>query len=320
MEGEVRHSRVESNGIRMHVVEQGNQEGSVVLLIHGFPELWFSWRHQMSELARNGYRAIAPDMRGYGDTDAPSDPQLYTVFHLVGDLIGLLDHLQVPQAFVVGHDWGANVAWNLCLFRPDRVRALVNLSVPYRPRSPSYKPSDVFKKFGDGFYISQFQEPGRAESSFARYDVSTLVKKFLSIKIPDLIAPSGMEIIDFLETPLSLPSWISEDEVEYFASKFQKSGYTGPLNYYRMMDVNWNLLAPWQGAKILVPTKLIVGDKDIGFESFGTKGYITGSAFRNFVPNVEVVIIDGYHFLQQERAEKVTAEIMAFFSSLAKDE
>ncbi|ONK75742.1 uncharacterized protein A4U43_C03F20060 [Asparagus officinalis] len=319
MEGETRHTRIQTNGIRMHVAEQGDPEGPVVLFIHGFPELWLSWKHQMSESARNGYRAIAPDLRGYGDTDSPPDPRLYTILHLVGDLIGLLDHLKVQQAFVVGHDWGASVAWHLCLFRPDRVRALVNLGVPYIPQSPTNKPSNFFQNFGDGFYINQFQEPGRAESSFARHDVSTVIKKFLSTKIPSLIAPSGMEIIDFLDEPSQLPSWLSEDELKYFANKFQKSGFTGPLNYYRMMDVNWNLLAPWNGAKICVPAKLIAGDKDIGFESFGTKDCITGDTFRNYVPNAEVVIIDGHHFLQQERAEKVTEEIMTFFNSITKE-
>lgn len=317
MEGKVRHSQVQTNGIRMHVAEQGKEGGPVVLFIHGFPELWLSWRHQMSELARRGYRTIAPDMRGYGDTDVPSDPQSYTIFHLVGDLVGLLDHFQVAQALVLGQDWGATIAWHLCLFRPDRVRALVNLGIPYMPRSPS-KPTDIFKQFGDGFYGNQFQEPGRAETSFACYDVQMVIKKFLSIKLPDLIAPPGMEIIDFLEA--SLPSWINDDVVAYFASKFQKTGFTGALYYYRMMDMNWALVGPWQGAKISVPVKLIVGDKDIGFESYGTKDYIRGNIFKSYVPNVEVVVIDGYHFLQQERADEVNAEILAFFGSLCKEE
>ncbi|KAJ4769487.1 alpha/beta-Hydrolases superfamily protein [Rhynchospora pubera] len=313
---EVRHRQVATNGITMHVAEQGDLSAPPVLLLHGFPELWLSWRHQMAALAANGYRAIAPDLRGYGDTDVPADPAVYTIFHIVGDLIGLLDQLELPRVFVVGHDWGANVAWQLCLFRPDRVRALVNMGVPYFPRLPSVKPSERFKAFGEGFYITQFQEAGGAENSFAKYDVLTVLKKIFSIKMDNLSAPPGMEIMDFLEAPTSHPEWISENELQYFSEKFQKNGFTGPLNYYRNMDLNWALMAPWQGAKIQVPTKFILGDKDIGCISFGTSMYVKSGGLKSIVPNLEVVIIDGHHFIQQEKAEEVTSEILSYFSSL----
>ncbi|KAJ8631027.1 hypothetical protein MRB53_024350 [Persea americana] len=307
MDSEVRHRKVGTNGLEMHIAEQGRSGGPLVVLLHGFPELWISWRHQMRELANQGYHVVAPDMRGYGDTDSPPSPSSYTYFHLVGDIIGLLDHLGHHQqkAFVVGHDWGAWVAWYLSLFRPDRVRALVILGVPYMPRSATTKPTESFNRlFGEGFYISQFQDPGRAEKSFSHYDCYTIMKKFLLIMKPDLlIAPPDMEIIDFLDTPTSLPPWLTEEELQYFASKFQKSGFTGPLNYYRAMDLNWELLAPWQGSTVTAPTKFIVGDKDIGF-SLGTKDYVEGEVFKSFVPKVEVVIMDGHHFIQQEKAEE----------------
>ncbi|XP_058085751.1 uncharacterized protein LOC131233156 [Magnolia sinica] len=315
MANELTHRVVRTNGIDMHVAEQGS--GPLVLLIHGFPGLWASWKNQIAELAKHGYHVVAPDMRGYGDTESPTDPTSYSIFHLVGDLVGLLQVLGHQQAFVVGHDWGAVVAWHLCLFRPDMVKALVNLGVPFWPRSPNIKPKTLRQKFGDGFYISQFQEPGRAEKAFGLYDHLTLMKKFHLIDKPDLIAPPGMEIIDFLDTPSSLPAWITEEELQYFASKFQKSGFTGPLNYYRAMDLNWELLAPWQGSKISVPTKFIAGDKDIGFHSFGIKDYIMGSDFKRCVPNVEVVVIDGYHFIQQEKAKEVTNEILSFLANFS---
>ncbi|XP_078148966.1 epoxide hydrolase 2-like [Carex rostrata] len=315
---EVRHRQVATNGITMHVAEQGELSGSPVLLIHGFPELWLSWRHQMAALAANGYRAIAPDLRGYGDTDVPADPAAYTIFHIVGDVIGLLDHLELPRVFVVGHDWGAIVAWHLCLFRPDRVKALVNMTLPYFPRHPSVKPTDRFKALGEGFYITQFQEPGRAETSIAKYGALTILKKIFSIKMDNLCAPPGMEIMDFLQVPTSLPEWISDNELQYFAEKFQKNGFTGPLNYYRNFDTNWALTAPWQGAKILVPTKFIVGDKDIGFKSFGTEMHIKSGGFKASVPDLDVAIINGcYHFIQQEKAEEVASEILSYFSSLS---
>ncbi|XP_057997286.1 uncharacterized protein LOC131176301, partial [Hevea brasiliensis] len=229
------------------------------------------------------------------------------------------DELGEEQAFVIGHDWGAEIAWHLCLFRPDRVKALVNLGVPYRPRSPQFKPSHYFTKYGRGFYISQFQEPGGAENSFSKYDSVTILKKFLLINAPDLLAaPPGVEIIDFLETPSLLPPWITEEELQFSASKFQKTGFTGALNYYRAMDLNWELLGAWQGAKITVPTKLIIGDKDLGFVSFGTKDYINGEIFKSFVPNLEAVVIDGHHFIQQEKAEQVSNEILSFFSKKPK--
>ncbi|XP_029118780.1 epoxide hydrolase 2 isoform X3 [Elaeis guineensis] len=156
----ISHRTVEVNGIRMHVAEKG--EGPPVLLLHGFPELWYTWRHQIAGLAARGYRAIAPDLRGYGDTDAPPDVASYTVFHLVGDLVALLDTLALSQVFVVGHDWGAFVAWHLCMLRPDRVKALVNLSVPFMSRNPAAKPLDrVRASYGDEYYIIRFQDFAR---------------------------------------------------------------------------------------------------------------------------------------------------------------
>ncbi|KAJ4782842.1 alpha/beta-Hydrolases superfamily protein [Rhynchospora pubera] len=313
---EVRHCQVATNGIMMHVAEQGDLSATPVLLLHGFPELWLSWRQQMDALAANGYRAIAPDLRGYGDTDVPDDPTAYTIFHIVGDLIGLLDQLELSRVFVVGHDWGATVAWHLCLFRPDRVKALVNMGVPFFERHPSVKPTDQFKVFGEGFYVTQFQEAGRAETSFAKYDVLTVLKKYYSIKIDNLTAPPGMEIMDFLEAPTSHPEWFSEDELQYFSEKFQKNGFTGPFNYYRNMDMNWALIAPWQGAKIEVPTKFIIGERDTGFISFGTGTYIKSGGLKAIVPKLEVVAIDGHHFIHREKAEEVTSEILSYFSSL----
>ncbi|KAK6946294.1 Alpha/beta hydrolase fold-1 [Dillenia turbinata] len=312
---EITHRRIQANGIWMHIAEKG--KGPLVLLIHGFPELWSSWTYQIDHLASHGFHVVAPDMRGYGDSDSPADPTSYTILHLVGDLIGLLDELGAKKAFVVGHDWGAEVAWHFCLFRPDRVQALVNLSIPYRPRSPELKPTQAFNQFfGAGFYVTQFQELGRAEKSFSKYDCVTILKKFLFINAPDLLAaPPRVEIIDFLENPSSLPPWITQEELEFRASKFRKAGFTGALNYYRAMDLNWELLRPWQGAKITVPTKFIVGDKDLGFQSFGTKDYINGGGLKSFVPDLEVLVIDGHHFIQQEKAKEVTQEILSFFKN-----
>jgi len=155
MEG-ISHRMVKVNGIDMHIAEKG--QGPVVLFLHGFPELWYSWRHQILALSSLGYHAVAPDLRGYGDTEAPASISSYSCLHIVGDLIALIDYLGVEQVFLVAHDWGALIGWYLCLFRPDRVKAYVCLSVPYRSRNPKMKPVDSMKLvFGEDYYMCRFQ-------------------------------------------------------------------------------------------------------------------------------------------------------------------
>ncbi|CAN6352537.1 unnamed protein product [Urochloa humidicola] len=327
--GEVRHWTAYINGISLHVAESGPSAGPAVLLIHGFPELWLSWRHQMAALAARGFRALAPDLRGfralapdlrgYGDSSVLADPAAYSIIHIVGDLVALLDHLRLPKVFVVGHDWGAHVAWHLCLFRPDRVRAAAILGIPYFPRGP--RPlTESFAKLGDGFYINQFQEPGRAERAFGRYDVVTVLKKFYALEIDEFIAPAGVEIIDFLQTPSSPPTWMTDDELGQYAEKFQKTGFTGPLNYYRMLETNWRITAPWTGAKITVPVKFILSKNDIGLQPLGTEKYVKSGGLKSYVPNLEVSIIEGHHFVQQEKAERVNSEILSFLDKFTSEE
>src|ERR1700726_1455392 len=162
MTTEVTHRTLETNGIRMHLAEQG--EGPLVVLCHGFPESWYSWRHQLPAVAAAGFHAVAPDMRGYGQTDRPEPIDQYTLFHLVGDMVGLLDELGEKQAVIAGHDWGAPVAWHAALMRPDRFRAVIGLSVPYRPRG-SVAPTTVMPQNADAsFYQLYFQAPGVAEA------------------------------------------------------------------------------------------------------------------------------------------------------------
>src|SRR5215475_12932233 len=157
---------IKSNGINLNVVEQG--QGPLVLLCHGFPESWYSWRHQMDALAAAGFRAVAPDMRGYGKSDRPEAIDQYTMLHFIGDLVGLLDGLDAPRAAIVGHDWGAGIAWQAARLRPDRFRAIVSLSVPFRPRSPA-RPTSLMPQTAEAqFYQLYFQEPGVAEAEFEK--------------------------------------------------------------------------------------------------------------------------------------------------------
>ncbi|CAF2019001.1 BnaC07g32000D [Brassica napus] len=294
----VREKKIKTNGIWLNVAEKGDEGRPLVLLLHGFPETWFSWRHQIDYLSSHGYHVVAPDLRGYGDSEFLPSHESYTVSHLVADVIG----------------------WSLCLFRPDRVKGFISLSVPYSPRDPNLKPSEFSKTFGDGLYITQFQKPGRAEAAFAKHDCKTVMKKFLLTTRTDfMVAPPGTEIIDDLVIPSEIPEWITEEEIQVYADKFQKSGFTGPLNYYRAMDLNWEILAPWEGSKILVPTKFIAGGRDIGAKE--TMEYVKGEMFKSIVPNVEVVVIeDGHHFIQQEKAKHVSEEILSFFNKLRTTE
>ncbi|KAJ9699643.1 hypothetical protein PVL29_005487 [Vitis rotundifolia] len=233
---EIQHRTVEANGLNIHIAEKG--QGPIILFLHGFPELWYSWRHQIHALASLGYRAVAPDLRGYGDTDAPADGTSYTSLHVVGDIIGVLDAIGADRVFVVGHDWGAVMAWYLCLYRPDRVKALVNMSVPFSPRNPMRKPlASLRALLGDDYYICRFQEPGVIEAEFAEIGVDRVLKHFLTYRNPaPLLLPKGNAFGDDPATPIVLPSWLSEEEVHYYTTKYQKTGFTGGLNYYRSLD------------------------------------------------------------------------------------
>ncbi|KAL6638207.1 hypothetical protein ACP70R_025779 [Stipagrostis hirtigluma subsp. patula] len=321
----VRHRTVEANGISMHVAETGDAEGitgrPAVVFLHGFPELWYSWRHQMEHLAARGYRCVAPDLRGYGGTAAPPEVSAYSAFHVVGDVVALLDALGLDKVFVVGHDWGALIAWYLCLFRPDRVTALVNTSVAFmrhvmiRAGPDAVKTTDYFNRtYGPTYYICRFQEPGVAENQFSPANARYLMRQILCNRLTSESA--GGKKPDAAADDSSLPPWLTEADVEYFASEFERTGFTGGINYYRNMDRNWELAAPWADAKITVPTKFIVGDGDLTYHYPGIQDYIHKGGFKADVPLLEdVVVIPGAgHFIQQEKADEVSKHIHDFIA------
>src|SRR3984893_16365246 len=220
---------IESNGIRLNIAEQG--KGPLVLLCHGFPESWYSWRHQIDGLAAAGFHAVAPDMRGYGKSDRPEAIDQYTIFHLVGDLVGLLDALEVPTAIIVGHDWGATIAWQAARLRPDRFRAVAALSVPFRPRGP-VRPTSVMPRTADAqFYQLYFQEPGVAEAALER-DPRITVRNMLygasgegaAIRAaaasrgaaPSIgMVPRGGGMMQGPGAPKTLPAWLSEADIDF---------------------------------------------------------------------------------------------------------
>ncbi|KAI4323902.1 hypothetical protein L6164_023476 [Bauhinia variegata] len=314
MEG-IAHRTVEVNGIKMHIAEKG--EGPVVLFLHGFPELWYSWRHQILALSSHGYSAVAPDLRGYGDTEAPASMSSYTCFDIVGDLVALIDTLGVDQVFLVAHDWGAIIGWYLCLFRPDRVKAYVCLSVPYLPRNPKVKPVDGMRAmYGEDSSVCRFQKPGEMEAQMAAVGTPYVLKNILTTRHPGPpIFPKGDYGTGYNpNTPETLPSWLSEQDLAYFVTQFEKTGFTAPMNYHRNMDRNWELTAPWTGAQVKVPARFIAGELDMTYTAPGLKQYIDGGQFKKDVPNLEEVIIQKgvAHFNNQEAAEEINNYILDF--------
>ncbi|XP_027063300.1 epoxide hydrolase 2-like [Coffea arabica] len=315
----IEHKNVSVNGINMHIAELG--EGPLVLFLHGFPELWYSWRHQILFLASHGYRAVAPDLRGYGDTTgAPvNDSSKFSSLHIVGDLIALTQAIAPDQekVFVVGHDWGAFIAWHLCMFRPDKVRALVNLSVAFIPRNPSCSLVESLRSaYGNDYYMCRFQEPGEIEAEFAQIGVKNFIKKMLTYRTPGpLFFPQGKGFGDSPDTPVVLPSWLTDEDVDYFVSKFEKTGFTGGVNYYRALNnVTWELTAPWTGAQVKVPTKFVVGELDLTYHMPGVQEYIHKGGFKRDVPLLEEVVVvkDAAHFINQERPDEVSKHIHDF--------
>jgi pimeloyl-ACP methyl ester carboxylesterase len=323
---------IESNGIRLNIAEQG--KGPTVILCHGFPESWYSWRHQIAALAEAGFHAVAPDMRGYGKSDRPEAIDQYTIFHLIGDLVGLLDALEAPTAVVVGHDWGAQIAWQAARLRPDRFRAVASLSVPLRPRGP-VRPTSVMPQTADAqFYQLYFQQPGVAEAEMERDPRITVHRMLYGASgegaaasraaaargyvtgTPGMVPRTG-GMLQGSGTPLPLPAWLSEADIDFYAGEFRRTGFRGPLNYYRNVDRNWELLAAFAGVTVKVPALFVAGDHDMVMAAPpGMDQQLVN--LRQFVTTLRDVRILPRcgHWTQQERPGEVNAAIIDFIRGL----
>lgn len=319
--------RIETRTISMSVLEQG--VGPLVLLCHGFPESAYAWRHQLSALAKAGFRGVAPDMRGYGETDCPEAIDAYTVFHIVGDMVALLDALGESTAVIVGNDWGATVAWHSAQLRPDRFRAVVAMSVPMM-RPSAAPPTTIFPQTREAmFYTLYFQQPGVADVEFAQNPKVTL-RKILFAASGDAGSrgpgestpnPFGMVsirngLIDPLPNPSRLPPWLTEQDLDHFARAFTASGFSGGLNYYRNLDRNWELQSALAGTRITVPALYMAGARDPGIQMPGMPEIL--DAMPTLVPLLQdsIIVDNAGHWLPQERPENVNEVIIRFVRNI----
>lgn len=318
---------IQTRTIDISVVDAGT--GPLVLLCHGFPETKHAWRHQIKALAEAGFRAVAPDMRGYGNSGAPARVDQYTVFHSVGDMIALLDALGEQSAVIVGDDWGATIAWQAALLRPDRFRAVVALGVPLMGQPP-IPPTRIFPQDDDAlFYALYFQEPGVAEAEFDR-DPGLTLRKLLHAASGEAGArrpgdgtpnPFGMVgrdsgLLDRLPEPAKLPEWLPPADFDQIAKAFRGSGFTGGLNYYRNLDRNWELQQSATGLTVAVPALFMIGERDTGLSIPGMDQII--AAMPVMAPKLRRshVLQGAGHWLQQERPADVSALLIEFLADL----
>src|SRR5208282_5546195 len=280
-------------------------------------------------LAEAGYHAVAPDMRGYGETDRPEEIEKYTLLHLVGDMIGVVDALGVERAVIVGHDWGAPVAWHAALLRPDRFRGVVGLSVPFRPRGSARPTSVMPQTVTSVFYQLYFQEPGVAEAELER-DPRSAVRRLLfsasgdaprrsddatGREAPGMVPRTGGFLTRMID-PERLPPWLTEADVDFYAGEFARTGFRGGLNWYRNIDRNWELTAPFAGLRVAVPALYVAGDRDLVVRFPGAEQLIAN--LKSFVPELRATImLPGCgHWTQQERPAEVNAAIIGFLREL----
>lgn len=316
---------IQSNGITMRIAEMGDS-GPLLLLAHGWPESWYSWRHQIVALANAGYRVVAPDMRGFGETDAPPDVDDYNVIQISADLVGILDALGEETAVLVGHDWGAIVSWQTVLLHPDRFTALINMSVPFRGR-PAQSPMErMTQAAGDNFqYIVYHNEPGGvAEAEYDANPRALISRLYLGIAANSELEPPNVTNplrsaggwIERLGAPRSMPDWFTEEDLDYVVSQFEQAGFRGGVNYYRNFHRNWEITEHLTGVKIGIPTLFIAGEEDFVIGG-ASKEELTGS-IGNAVDGLRDVVLipNAGHWVQQEAPEETTAAMLEFLQSL----
>jgi len=295
-------TRVAINGIELAVAEHGPAGGPVVVLLHGFPELGFSWRHQVGPLAGAGYRVLVPDMRGFGGSDAPDDADQYAVDVLAADVLGLLDHAGAQRGTVIGHDWGADVAWKTAWLHPERVLAVAGLSVPFAPRAPAPPLGLMRKHLGEDFYMVWFQRPGVAEQALARDVRRTLATS----RVWDAAWAAATD-----DQPRT-PPFMTEDELDVYVRTFTRTGFHGGLNYYRNLDRNWERTADVAERRITAPALFATGERD------PVRRFMPTAVMDGWVTDLRVdAVIEGAgHWVQQEAPDHVNGLLLAWLADV----
>jgi pimeloyl-ACP methyl ester carboxylesterase len=288
------------NGIELHLLEEG--EGPLVVLCHGFPELAWSWRHQIPALAAAGYRVIAPDMRGFGASSVPPEIEDYDILTLCADMTGLLDAEGEDQAIFIGHDWGSFVVWALAAYHPERVRAVAGLSVPFVPRAPAPPIPILRRHIGEDFYIVWFQQPGVADEALSRDVRRTLTT-------------SRQWTASWAEEEGAnprRPDWLAEEDLQVYIDAFQRTGFTGGLNWYRNMDRNWEITEPFKDRRVEQPSLFLTGELDL------VRNFMPAQAMNGWVTDLrrQVIVPGAGHWVQQQAPEAVNAALLEFLGEI----
>ena len=289
-----------SSEIELSVIDEGL--GPLVVLCHGFPELAFSWRHQIPALRDAGFRVLAPDMRGFGESSAPPEPDAYDEVELCADMCGLLDYAGEIEAVFVGHDWGANIAWQMAVRHPERVRAVAGLSVPFVPRAPAPPVPIMRRHLGEDFYIVWFQQPGVADEALARDVRRTLTTKRVWTADWALEDGAGPQ----------RAAWLTEEELAVYVEAFERTGFTGGLNWYRNIDRNWELSEPLAERRVEQPAMFLTGEND------PVRSFMPAAAMDGWVTDLraDVLVPGAGHWVQQERPAEVNAALLDFLAGI----
>lgn len=316
----IREYRIQANGLRFYLAESGQAGNPLVLLLHGFPECWASWRFQLPVLAESGYHAVAPDLRGYGGTEAPAGVPAYSQQELVADVLALMDALGHERAVLVGHDFGAVLAWQVARCHAERVRGVAALSVPYGGPAPEPPTEAMRRRFGSlFFYILYFQQPEVPERELQADPKDSLRRIFHSLSaradLEQVFAPrEGGGFLDYMPRPDEQPSWMREEDLDYYTAAFEHSGFTGPLNWYRALDLHWQQTRDDRSWTIRPPAVFVAGRRDPVIA-------LNGKALERMPEYLEDhrgtwLLDDCGHWTQMEQTSRVNSLLMEFMDSL----
>jgi len=293
---------VDVNGISLAVDEHGPADGPLVVLLHGFPELGYSWRHQVGPLAAAGYRVLVPDLRGYGGSDAPPAVEDYAIDVLAQDVLGLLDHAGAERAVLIGHDWGADLAWKTAWLHPERVAAVAGISVPFAPPAPAPPLGLMRQGLGEDFYMVWFQEPGVAEAALERD-----VRRTLATSKQWTAAWAAIE-----DDRPPTPPFLTDDELAVYVDAYARTGFRGGLNWYRNLDRNWERTCHLTDRRIEMPALFLTGERD------PVRRFMPSVVMQGWVTDlrVDAVIPEAGHWLQQQAPEAVNEHLLAWLADV----